>query len=65
MSGAWIRIRTSPEDAWEYREVADDALQAALDWAHRKFGEPGAVLDIPDRLPEPKPRTPLLFPKRR
>jgi len=44
------------KNGWTYRiSMEDDAkLQQVMDACHKHFGNPGEVLNIPSRLPEPK-----------
>lgn len=49
----WVRAR---KNGYEFRLNIDDdsRLQEVMDMCHKHFGEPGKVLDIPDKLPEPR-----------
>lgn len=44
------------KNGWSYRiNIEDDAkLQQVMDLCQKYFGEPGKVLEIPRKLPEPK-----------
>lgn len=49
----WLKVY---KDGWSYRINIDDdsKVQEVMDLCHKHFGEPGKVLDIPRKLPEPK-----------
>lgn len=49
----YVRVR---KGGMQYRlNIEDDSnLQEVMDICHKHFGEPGKVLDIPRKLPEPK-----------
>lgn len=49
----YVKVR---KGGMQYRlNIEDDSkLQEVMDICHKHFGEPGKVLHIPSKLPEPK-----------